>query len=76
MIDLALLQQAIDERRLVSFDYVDKKGNATHRADNEAYEIKGGYLYAFCPVKQQIHSYLIGSMANLFVQEDTYTPRW
>lgn len=76
MIDLNMLQQAIDERRLVSFDYVDKKGNATHRADNEAYEIKIGLFYGYCPVKQQIHSYLIGSMANLMVQEETYIPRW
>jgi predicted DNA-binding transcriptional regulator YafY len=76
VIDLGQLQTAIDAHQLCAFDYVNKRGEATHRDRVEAYEIKGGYFYGFCPVHQQIHSFLIGSMANLQVYDETFVPRY
>ena len=76
MVDLVKLRSAIDNHQLVAFDYVNKKGEATHRDRIEAYEIKSGFFYGFCPIHQQIHSFLIGSMANLTVYEETFVPRW
>ena len=76
MIDLGLLQQAIEERKLVDFDYVDRQGNATHRGSVEAYEIKLGFFYGVCFEHQQIHSFKLANMANLFVTDQTFAPRW
>jgi predicted DNA-binding transcriptional regulator YafY len=76
MVDLGVLQGAIEQHLLVSFDYVNRMGEATHRDGMEVYEIKNGFLYAFCPVHQEIHSFKLGSMANLFVTDQVFVPRW
>ncbi|WP_438433680.1 helix-turn-helix transcriptional regulator [Gorillibacterium sp. sgz500922] len=71
-------QEAIAERRLISFDYMDKNGTATKRTI-EPYQLHfsepSWYLRGFCLHRMSYRTFKIARIDHLTVEDITFTAR-
>lgn len=76
---LKIVRQALADKKLLSFNYVDKNGVATFRIV-EPYKLiksKGSIvLFGYCLEKTGIRQFVFGNMLNLKVQTSFFEPRW
>ena len=79
MVDLKTVQVAIDNYRLISFNYTDREGNPTFR-QGEPYEIRHGGngtdVFVWDTEKDEIRRFKSMRMNNLTVFEETFLPRF
>ena len=75
---LETIQTALQESRLLSFDYTDRHGDRTARTA-EPYQLvlKGNrwYVRGFCRERNDFRLFKLTRMANLRMQDMTFTPR-
>jgi predicted DNA-binding transcriptional regulator YafY len=75
---LKTCQESILQRRLVSFDYMDKNGTATHRRI-EPYQLHfsetSWYLKGFCLHRQGYRTFKLSRTDHLHMDEQTFSPR-
>ena len=77
--ELKMVRQAMQDKKLLSFNYVDTKGVVTFRTI-EPYKLtaKNGLitLYGFCLEKAGIRTFTFTNMCNLKLQASAFEPRW
>ena len=75
---LKLIQTALKENRLLSFDYADRHGNKTARTV-EPYQLvlKNSHWYCqcYCCERQDFRLFKLSRITSLQLQEKTFTPR-
>jgi predicted DNA-binding transcriptional regulator YafY len=75
---LSSIETAINEKRYMAFDYIDKDGNATSRKI-EPYQVvfkeSSWYLQAFCTLKEDYRIFKLARMSRLYVRPETFVPR-
>lgn len=75
---LKACQESILERKLISFDYIDKNGTTTNRIV-EPYQLHfsetSWYLKGFCLHRQSYRTFKLSRIDNLNVDETTFNPR-
>lgn len=75
---LEMLKTAIEERRLLSFTYVDHHGNQTVRTA-EPYQLvlKNSHWYwqGFCHTRNDFRLFKLSRMTSLQMQEENFIPR-
>ena len=75
---LETIQTALQERRLLSFAYVDGHGNQTERTI-EPYQLvlKGNHWYfqGYCRVRQDYRLFRLSRISNLQMKAKTFAPR-
>lgn len=75
---LEMIQAALQENKLLSFEYADSHGNKTYRTA-EPYQLilKGGHWYwqGYCHQREDYRLFKLTRMMNLHVLEETFTPR-
>lgn len=75
---LEIVQAALQENRLLAFEYIAHHGNKTARR-TEPYQLvlKGShwYLYGYCRERNDFRMFRLSRMSNLQIQETTFTPR-
>lgn len=75
---LEAIKTALQENRLLSFEYINHSGNKTARVV-EPYQLvlKSGhwYLQAYCCVKNDFRLFKLSRMINLQMQEMNFVPR-
>lgn len=73
-----IIKAALQESRLLTFDYVAHHGNKTARTV-EPYQLvlKGShwYLQGYCHIRDDYRLFRLSRMSNLQMQEETFTPR-
>lgn len=75
---LELSKEALEESRLLLFDYVAHHGNKTVRTvEPHQLVLKGShwYLYGYCHIRDDFRFFRISRMSNLKILEETFTPR-
>ena len=75
---LEMIKAALQEKRLLSFEYVAHHGNKSTRTV-EPYQLvlKGShwYLQGYCHAKKDYRLFRLSRMSNLQMQEETFAPR-
>lgn len=75
---LEMIKTALQESRLLSFEYADRYGNKTARTA-EPYQLvlKGShwYLHGYCHTRNDFRLFKLSRTTNLQMQEQTFTPR-
>ncbi|MGL4695966.1 helix-turn-helix transcriptional regulator [Enterococcus larvae] len=75
---LEMIKIALQENRLVSFDYADRYGNKTARTA-EPYQLvlKNSHWYwqGYCLKRKDFRLFRVSRMSNLQLQKDTFTPQ-
>lgn len=75
---LEIVKAALQESRLLTFDYVAHHGNKTTRTV-EPYQLvlKGShwYLQGYCHIRNDYRLFRLSRMSNLQTKEETFTPR-
>ena len=75
---LEIIKTALDESRLLSFEYLDRYGNKTTRTA-EPYQLvlKSSHWYwqGYCHKRNDYRLFRISRMSNLRIQEEVFTPR-
>lgn len=75
---LETIKTALEENRLLSFEYADRHGNRTARTA-EPYQLvlKGShwYLQGYCHTRDDYRLFKLSRMSNLKIKEETFTPR-
>jgi predicted DNA-binding transcriptional regulator YafY len=75
---LELIKTALQESKLLSFNYVDRYGNKTMRTA-EPYQLvmKGNHWYwqGYCYERNDFRLFKLSRMSNLQIQEEFFTPR-
>ncbi|MBP1047303.1 YafY family transcriptional regulator [Enterococcus sp. BWM-S5] len=75
---LEMIKTALQENRLVSFDYADRYGNKTARTA-EPYQLvlKNSHWYwqGYCLKRKDFRLFRVSRMSNLQLQKDTFTPQ-
>lgn len=75
---LKTIQTAIQQNRLLSFEYIDRHANPTTRTA-EPYQLilKGAQWYwqAYCCTRQAYRLFRLSRTLNLHMQQETFTPR-
>lgn len=78
MAALGLIQQALKENRLLHFDYMDRKGQATTRRV-EPYRLilkkNSWYFGGFCLVRQALRLFKVTRMLDTTLEENIFVPR-
>ena len=78
MAALGLIQQALKESRLLHFDYMDRKGQATTRRV-EPYRLilkkNSWYLGGFCLVRQALRLFKVARMFDTTLEKNIFVPR-
>lgn len=72
------IKQAILQRRLIAFDYVDSAGSRTSRAAEPMrliYKGRAWYLYAYCRLKNDFRVFRLSRIKELVVQEAEFQRR-
>lgn len=71
-------KMALEENRLLSFEYIAHHGNKTVRTI-EPYQLvlknNHWYLHGFCHKRSDFRLFRLSRMSNLHLQEETFTPR-
>jgi predicted DNA-binding transcriptional regulator YafY len=72
------IEKAIDETKVVEFDYYSEKKGASHRI-GEPYEIKhtgeSDKLYLWDYDRDQIRAFIIDNISNFKLTGETFVPR-
>lgn len=75
---LEMIKTALQENKLVSFEYIAHHGNKTARTA-EPYQLvlKGShwYLQGYCHKRNDFRLFRLSRMSNLQMHEETFTPR-
>ena len=75
---LETIKTALQESRLLSFEYVDRYGNKTARTA-EPYQLvlKGSHWYwqGYCYKRNDFRLFKLSRISNLQIQEESFTPR-
>ena len=75
---LEIIKAALQESRLLTFEYVAHHGNKTARTV-EPYQLvlKGShwYLQGYCHIRNDYRLFRLSRMSNLQMQEESFTPR-
>ena len=75
---LEMIKTALQESRLLSFEYVAHHGNKTTRTV-EPYQLvlksSHWYLQGYCHKRNDFRLFRLSRMSNLQMKEDTFTPR-
>ena len=75
---LEIIKTALQESKLVSFDYADRYGNKTARTA-EPYQLvlKGSHWYwqGYCHKRNDFRLFKLSRTSNLQIQEEFFTPR-
>lgn len=75
---LEIIKEALQESRLVTFEYVAHHGNKTARTA-EPYQLvlksSHWYLQGYCHKRNDFRLFRLSRMANLHMLEETFTPR-
>lgn len=73
-----IIKTALQESRLLSFDYIAHHGNKTARTV-EPYQLvlkdSHWYLQGYCRKRNDFRLFRLSRMSNLQMQEETFTPR-
>lgn len=75
---LEIIKTALDERKLLFFDYIDRYGNRTSRVA-EPYQLvlKSSHWYwqGYCRKRNDFRLFRLSRMTNLQIQEKTFIPK-
>ena len=75
---LEIIKTALQESRLLSFEYADRYGNKTARTA-EPYQLvlkdSHWYLQGYCHMRNDFRLFKISRMSNMQIQEASFTPR-
>ena len=75
---LEMIKTAIQESKLLSFEYIDRHGSKTARTA-EPYQLvlKGNHWYwqGYCQTRDDFRLFRISRMSNLKIEKETFTPR-
>ena len=75
---LEMIKAALQESKLLSFEYTDRHGNKTSRTA-EPYQLvlKSGHWYwqGYCIKRNDFRLFRLSRMSNLQIQEECFTPR-
>jgi predicted DNA-binding transcriptional regulator YafY len=75
---LELIKTALQESKLLSFEYADRHGNRTARTA-EPYQLvlKGSHWYwqGYCLTRKDFRLFKLSRISNLQIQEELFTPR-
>ena len=75
---LEMIKTALQESKLLSFDYTDRYGNKTARTA-EPYQLvlKGSHWYwqGYCHKRNDFRLFKLSRISNLQIQEEIFTPR-
>ena len=75
---LQTINSAIDEHRILSFDYSDSKGDISFR-EVEPYRLlhksNSWYLQGFCLLRQEMRTFRFSRMRRLNITEQVFTPK-
>ncbi|MBN2510228.1 MAG: YafY family transcriptional regulator [Spirochaetales bacterium] len=75
---LEIIKSALEESRLLSFEYADRYGNMTARTA-EPYQLvlKGShwYWYGYCRKRGDFRLFRLSRTSRLHIQEERFTPR-
>ncbi|KUO53599.1 MAG: transcriptional regulator [Desulfitibacter sp. BRH_c19] len=75
---LEIVKTALQESRLLSFEYADRYGNKTTRIA-EPYQLvlknSHWYLQGYCHKRSDYRLFKLSRISNLQMQEETFTPR-
>lgn len=75
---LEIIQTALQESKLLSFEYVAHHGNKTARVA-EPYQLvlksSNWYLQGYCHKRNDYRLFRLSRISNLQIQEETFTPR-
>ena len=75
---LERIQTALQESKLLSFEYLDRHGNKTVRTA-EPYQLvlKSSHWYwqGYCHVRKDFRLFKLSRMSNLQIQKESFTPR-
>jgi predicted DNA-binding transcriptional regulator YafY len=72
------LRQAIEERRLARFSYIDSEGRSSSREAEPAalvFAWQSWYLYAYCRRRQDFRLFKIARMSGLELGAERFSPR-
>lgn len=75
---LEIIKTALQESRLLTFEYADRHGNKTSRtADPYQLVLKGShwYLQGYCHIRDDYRLFKLSRMSGLQMQAETFTPR-
>ncbi len=75
---LEMIKTAIQESKLLSFEYIDQHGNKTVRTA-EPYQLvlksSHWYLHGYCHIRNDFRLFKLSRTSNLQIQEESFTPR-
>ena len=75
---LEIIKTAVQESKLLSFEYTDRHGNKTARTA-EPYQLvlksSHWYLQGYCHIRSDYRLFKLSRISNLQMQEETFTPR-
>ena len=75
---LEIIKTALQESKLISFDYADRYGNKTARTA-EPYQLvlksSHWYLQGYCHKRNAFRLFRLSRISNLQMNEETFTPR-
>lgn len=75
---LKICQKSIAEKRLASFEYIDKNGLKSIR-NVEPYQLhfseNSWYMKGFCKQREDYRTFKLSRIDNLIMQEQTFSPR-
>lgn len=75
---LEIIKTALQESRLLTFEYADRHGNKTSRTV-EPYQLvlksSHWYLQGYCHIRNDYRLFKLSRMSGLQIQADTFTPR-
>lgn len=75
---LEIIKEALQENRLLSFEYADRQGNKTSRTA-EPYQLllksNHWYCHGYCHKRNDYRLFKLSRMSNLKMKEETFTPR-
>ncbi|MCC2818219.1 YafY family transcriptional regulator [Lachnoclostridium pacaense] len=75
---LEIIKAALQESRLLAFEYIAHHGNKTERTA-EPYQLvlksSHWYLQGYCHKRNAFRLFRLSRMSNLQIQEETFTPR-
>jgi len=75
---LEIIKTALQESKLLSFEYTDRHGNKTARTA-EPYQLvlksSHWYLQGYCHIRSDYRLFKLSRISNLQMQEETFTPR-
>lgn len=75
---LECIKSALQDSKLISFDYAGRNGNITIRTA-EPYQLvlknSHWYFYGFCKKRMDFRLFKLSRIANLIIKDETFTPR-